>query len=111
MGVFPPKGISRRLLERSAAYDLQVEAYGGLKPQVRRQLMSFLAGDKLQKIAAPKKSLATGTRLVREWNGRNHTVEVLDKGFAWNGDIHKSLSAIAFAITGARWSGPRFFGL
>jgi len=110
-GRLPPKGISRRLLERSAAYDIQEEAHGGLKPQVKRQLTSFLAYDKSKMVATPKRTLATGTRLVREWNGRSHTVEVLDKGYAWNGDVHKSLSAIAFVITGARWSGPRFFGL
>ena len=52
-----------------------------------------------------------GTRLVREWNGKSHVVEVVDKGFAWQGQTYRSLSAIASLITGTRWSGPRFFGI
>ena len=52
-----------------------------------------------------------GTRLVREWNGRTYHVEVVADGFVWNGRTHRSLSAIAREITGAQWSGPRFFGL
>jgi hypothetical protein len=55
--------------------------------------------------------LSPGTRLVREWNGRTHTVEVTSAGYSWNERTWRSLSAIAEAITGARWSGPRFFGL
>lgn len=56
-------------------------------------------------------ALKPGARLLREWNGRAHTVEVLDQGFLWNGEAYLSLSAVARAITGARWSGPRLFGL
>ena len=52
-----------------------------------------------------------GTRLVREWNGALHEVEVLEDGYLWRGARHRSLSAIARAITGTKWSGPRFFGL
>lgn len=58
-----------------------------------------------------RKSLEPGTRLVREWNGSTHVVEVTERGFVWNGQAYRSLSAVARAITGARWSGPRFFGL
>jgi hypothetical protein len=52
-----------------------------------------------------------GTRLVREWNGKSHVVEVVDTGFAWHGQTYRSLSAIASLITGSRWSRPRFFGI
>jgi Protein of unknown function (DUF2924) len=52
-----------------------------------------------------------GTILAREWQGRMHRIAVLADGFAWNGKIYASLSKIAFAITGTRWNGPRFFGL
>ena len=52
-----------------------------------------------------------GTRLVREWHGRTHHVDVIEDGFVFEGKTHASLSAIARQITGARWSGPRFFGL
>jgi hypothetical protein len=55
--------------------------------------------------------LAPGGRLLREWNGVTHLVEVTADGYRWNGSTHRSLSAIARGITGARWSGPRFFGL
>lgn len=56
-------------------------------------------------------ALRPGTRLVREWQGKSHTVEVRDHGFGWNGEVYRSLSAVAQAITGARWSGNRFFRL
>ena len=59
--------------------------------------------------ASPK--LRSGGRLVREWNGVSHVVDVTDAGYLWRGERHRSLSAIARAITGAHWSGPRFFGL
>jgi hypothetical protein len=54
---------------------------------------------------------ATGTVLVREWDRRSHRVMVMADGFAWNGQTYDSLSKVAFAITGTKWSGPRFFGL
>ena len=107
----PPKGLSRRLLEYAAAYEMQAAAFGGLKPWVRRLLLSCLAPDSAERASTPARKLAPGTRLVREWNGRSHTVEVVAGGFVWNGKVHRSLSAAAYAITGARWSGPRFFGL
>ena len=111
----PPKGISRRLLEYSAAYQVQVKAFGGLKPTVRRKLRA--QGKSKNRPAtsntAPCKSnaLPSGTRLVREWHGATHTVEVIDGGFLYDGETYGSLSKAAHVITGARWSGPRFFGL
>jgi hypothetical protein len=60
---------------------------------------------------AQEPSLRPGGRLIREWNGVTQVVDVVGDGFHWNGQRHGSLSAIARAITGARWSGPRFFGL
>ena len=56
-------------------------------------------------------SLKPGTTLSREWQGRMEQVMALDEGFAWNGKAHASLSAVAFAITGTKWNGHRFFGL
>lgn len=56
-------------------------------------------------------SFKTGSILQREWQGVRHQVEVVDGGYRWNGEVHKSLSSIARAITGSRWNGPRFFGL
>lgn len=110
----PPKGISRRLLEYAAAYHLQVRAYGGLKPAIKRELQRL--GNLLKGPARPKpppngKTLDAGSRLLREWHGRTYTVDVLDSGFMWDGRRYGSLSEIARSITGARWSGPKFFGL
>ncbi len=109
----PPKGISQSLLVRAIAYEMQAKRYGGLKPAVNRRLRTIangtVNGDHGGRKASP--TLQPGARLIREWNGVSHVVEVIEGGFIWNGDRHRSLSAIARAITGARWSGPRFFGL
>jgi hypothetical protein len=113
-GQAPPKGISRRLLERAAAYAVQAKAYGGLKPKTRKTLLRIADSGDETEAAQPrgsKPNLDSGTRLLREWNGRTHQVDVTEDGFAWNGETYRSLSAAARAITGARWSGPRFFGL
>jgi hypothetical protein len=112
-GVGPPKGISRQLMIRAIAYELQAKTFGGLKPAVVRQLQKIAAGLVTGAPVAIKTAfkLKPGARLVREWNGITHVVEVVDDGFIWNGERHLSLSAIARTITGARWSGPRFFGL
>jgi hypothetical protein len=104
-GKEPPKYVSRRLLELSAARHLQCRVYGGPDRELRRLLRRSRGTD------VGKPSIKPGTRLVREWNGRTHHVEVLDKGFRWNDRTYRSLSSIAKAITGAHWSGPRFFGL
>ncbi len=109
----PPKGISRRMMVRAIAYEVQAKRYGGLKPAVGRQLQRIAAGLVAGEPVTIKaiSGLKPGARLIREWNGSTHVVEVVDDGFIWNGERHSSLSAIARSITGARWSGPRFFGL
>lgn len=71
----------------------------------------MLAGDKDCKARAPSPALKPGGRLIREWNGVTHVVDVLDDQFVWKSNSYRSLSAIAREITGAHWSGPRFFGL
>ncbi len=109
----PPKGLSQRLLVRGIAYEMQAKRYGGLKAATARRLRMIAGGatdgDRVSRKTA--QALQPGVRLVREWNGVTHDVEVVEGGYVWNGDRHRSLSAIARAITGARWSGPRFFGL
>jgi hypothetical protein len=108
----PPKGISRRLLIRAVTYGMQVKRYGGLKPAVRRQLRKAAAGGSTRAAANLKTAkIAPDMRMIREWNGSSYVVEAVDGGFVWNGKRYGSLSAVARAITGARWSGPRFFGL
>ena len=112
----PPKGLSRRLLEYAAAYHVQTQAYGGPSPALRRKLRRLVGSNRRDKSASiprtvASKTLPPGTRLVREWHGTPYTVEVLESGFQCNGQRYRSLSEVARAITGARWSGPRFFGL
>jgi len=79
---------------------------------MQRQLARIGHGQS-RSVRAPAKAatLKPGTRLLRLWQGTSHEVTVLGHGFAWQGTTYGSLSEIARAITGARWSGPRFFGL
>ena len=110
----PPRRLSRRLLELAAAYQAQAMVYGGLRQSTRRKLIDMArrratATEKPER--KPRVALSPGTRLVRDWHGRTCTVEVTEQGFLFAGQRHGSLSAVARTITGARWSGRRFFGL
>ncbi|MCH8081342.1 MAG: DUF2924 domain-containing protein [Proteobacteria bacterium] len=109
----PPRGISTRLMVRAIAYQMQARQYGGLKSAIVRRLEKIAGGKTGGKTEDAPRALALdpGTRLVRDWNGATHTVDVIDNGFEWQGQQYGSLSEIARKITGARWSGPRFFGL
>lgn len=111
----PVKGISRRLLAYAAAYSMQVRAFGGLKPQTQRALRRIIDDVRSRAEGEPQIArspvLNPGARLLREWHGQTHQVEVLSDGFVYEGERYRSLSAVARTITGARWSGPRFFGL
>ena len=118
----PPKYVSVRFMRKALAYEAQVKALGGHSPAVRRALERALKGDRRPNGKAkvgstgsssmsPSPVLRPGTHLVREWNGRSYQVEVLEDGFQMDGKQYRSLSAIARKITGAHWSGPRFFGL
>ncbi len=107
----PPLGLSRDLLIRTLANKLQ-RAHGGPSLMLRRRLQS-LAGE-LEKGALsfdPGIVLKAGTTLVRQWRGYTHTVLVREDGFEYEGRRYRSLTVIAERITGAHWSGPRFFGL
>jgi Protein of unknown function (DUF2924) len=109
----PPMRLSRDLLIRGITYKLQERLLGGLSKSILRQLQRLdgeLEASDARKRAAPI-SLKPGTRLVREWHGVTHTVLVHADGFEWKGRRYRSLTVIAREITGARWSGPRFFGL
>lgn len=108
-----PKGISRKLMVRAIAYQIQVKTFGGLKPSIRRKLMSSLkrAEDGEKKTKARSPIIPYGTRFVREWNGRTYIVDAVEGGFLFDRKTYKSLSAIARHITGAHWNGRRFFGV
>ena len=108
----PPKRLSRDILLRGITYKLQEEAVGGLSKAILRKLQT--TGHCEASSAAkrrPRPSFKPGTRLVREWHGVTHTVVILANGVEWRGQRYRSLSIVAREITGAHWSGPRFFGL
>jgi hypothetical protein len=111
----PPKGFSTRLLRLACTYDRQVAETGGLSKTNLRKLVSYAnrcSGDKTSaNRKQPTARPSTGTRLVREWQGRSHIVDVMDDNVLYLGQSYRSLSEVARLITGARWSGPRFFGL
>ena len=98
---------------RTIAYRLQELAYGGLSKATRRKLIALTKELQTNGGIAPDPGprVRPGARLVREWRGRTHTVVVTEDGFEYAGKTYSSLSKIAQAITGAHWSGPRFFGL
>jgi hypothetical protein len=108
----PPLGVSRDLLIRALANHLQEHAHGGPSVALRRRLQTLVGG--LMKGAVsfdPGVMLKAGRTLVREWRGHTHTVLVCEDGFEYEGQRYRSLTVIAERITGAHWSGPRFFGL
>jgi hypothetical protein len=113
----PPKYVSVQFMRSALAFEAQVKIHGGYSPVVRRALERSLKvgrkpnGETRSVLPASSLTLQPGTHLVREWNGRSYQVEVRDDGFQMDGKRYRSLSAIARKITGAHWSGPRFFGL
>ena len=108
----PPR-ISRDLLLRALAYRIQETAFGGLPKFAVHRLGGApdMARDEIAPLPSAADRLKPGTRLVREWHGRVHSVLVRDEGFEFEGRSFGSLTKIAREITGAKWSGPRFFGL
>jgi hypothetical protein len=105
-----PPDLPPSLLRRALAFRLQEQAYGGLPGAVQRML-TMLSRDLAATPVELEIRLKPGTRLLREWNGKLHTVLVTDTGLLFEGRLYASLSHIAREITGAHWSGPRFFGL
>lgn len=102
-----PPAVAASLLARALAYDVQCSAQGGAGARMRQRLMGVGGGR-----AAPSPALQPGTQLVREWGGESHHVLMEEKGrCAYRGKSFASLSAVAQHITGAHWSGPRFFGV
>jgi Protein of unknown function (DUF2924) len=111
----PHSHLPRHLLFRVLAYRLQADVLGELDGESQRLLdrsvSPEVAGQRAVELARRTADLRPGTMLAREWNGQMQRVAVLADGFAWNGKTYPSLSRVAFAITGTRWSGPKFFGL
>ncbi len=111
-----PQHLPRHLLFGILAYRIQSDRLGDLNPSVKK-LLDESTGSKpgalrrLSTFDVARRSLVPGAVLVRSWRGRPQRVMVMADGFGWNGKTFDSLSSVAFAITGTRWNGPRFFGL
>ena len=113
----PPPKVKSGLLRLAIAYRIQEQALGGLRAKSIRQIEDHLAAVAgAPEAGATSQSsrgsrLSPGTQLMREWNGAMILVDVVDDGFRWRDRTFKTLSAVAVAITGTKWSGPKFFGL
>ncbi len=108
----PPR-LSRDLMRRAIAYRIQEKAFGGLSAASKRKLKDHATQIEITGRVRPlsRPVVRSGARLVREWNGRTYTVTVIEDGFEYGGKTYRSLTKVARVITGAHWSGPRFFGL
>lgn len=124
-GVNAPRGVHKGLLIRAAAFHLQQKHYGGLSNNAKR-LLKVAVREARNAVtprgpmpknftnataSAPRRAVPTGARLIRDWNGKSHVVDVVEGGFLYAGTRYRSLSKIAGEITGTNWSGPRFFGV
>ena len=120
-GVFQrpaPAHLTRHLLFAVIAYRLQADRFGDLDHATRQVLDRTVAKEagpamsaRLASFDQKRIELTPGTVLVRDWDRQSQRVMVLADGFAWNGQTYDSLSKVAFAMTGTKWNGPRFFGL
>jgi hypothetical protein len=114
-----PEHLTRYLLFRILAYRIQADRLGDLDSGTLKVLERAAARESqlsniskgLAALDQRRSAPSPGTVLVREWDRKSHRVMVLQDGFAWNGETFHSLSQVAFAITGTKWNGPRFFGL
>src|SRR6202162_5510950 len=113
-----PAHLPRHLLFAIIAYRIQADRYGDLDHETKQVLdrtdskeAGAAMSARLVSFDQKRTELTPGTGLVREWDRQSQRVMVMAEGFAWNGQTYDSLSKVAFAITGTRWNGPRFFGL
>jgi hypothetical protein len=113
-----PAHLPRHLLFALIAYRIQADRCGDLDHETKQVLDRTDSKDtgavmsaRLVSFDQKRTELTPGTVLVREWDRQSQRVMVMAEGFAWNGQTYDSLSKVAFAITGTRWNGPRFFGL
>ena len=114
----PPAHLTRHLLFAVIAYRIQADRFGDIDHSTRQMLdrsgmkeTGPVTSARLASFDQKRAKLTPGTVLVREWDRKSQRVMVTANGFAWNGQTYDSLSKVAFAITGTKWNGPRFFGL
>jgi hypothetical protein len=114
----PHEHLPRHLLLAIIAYRIQADRFGDLDHETKQVLdrtdpkdTGATMSTRLVSFDQKRTELTRGTVLVREWDRHSQRVMVMADGFAWNGQTYDSLSKVAFAITGTKWNGPRFFGL
>jgi hypothetical protein len=107
-GTEPASRIPNNFLMHAIAHRMQEQVLGGLKPATRRFLENTVKDNTPRQLMI---SIKPGTRLLREWHGVTYEVIIMEDAVMCNGKRYRSLSEAARAITGARWSGPLFFGL
>ena len=115
-GTPAPRKSSRDFLLKAVAHQMQASVFGGIRPATRKAVLKIgrgmRSGTRLAELPGPTPEIKPGSRLIRAWRGKTHEVIVAaDRRFEWNGMRHRSLSAIATAVTGTRRNGPAFFGL
>ncbi|MGJ8585987.1 MAG: DUF2924 domain-containing protein [Marinosulfonomonas sp.] len=108
-GATPPPYLSVRFMQRVLMHDLQCRVLGGYSGKTTRALSALIEGGAGN--GAGSGESKPGSVLLREWNGRTYRVEGTPEGYVLDGKTYRSLSGVARQITGANWSGPRFFGL
>jgi Protein of unknown function (DUF2924) len=108
-----PPSLRRKFLARAVAYQMQVEAYGGLSNSTKRRLREIAGAVRRGNpdAAGISRQIRPGTQMIREWKEQTHIVTAISHGFEWNGQTYKSLSAVAKEITGTNWNGFAFFGI
>lgn len=110
----PPARAGRELLELGIGWHTQSKEHGGLDRAPREQITAMVEDVRVGRepgVTKNRSDLSAGATLVREWNGRTYQVQILQTGYLFENRVWRSLSEIAREITGARWNGPKFFGL
>jgi len=108
-----PPSLRRKFLAQAVAYQMQVEAYGGLSNSTKRRLREIVEALRRGNpdAAGVARTIRPGTQMLRQWRDKTHIVTAVSSGFEWNGHTYKSLSAVAKQITGTNWNGYAFFGI
>ena len=108
-----PPNFKSTFLKKRLAYRIQELFYGGLEESVKAKLKE-IASNEIKKAKSKVEvngKILPGTRFVREWKGQVYETIVRDDGFEFNGQMYRSLSAIATKITGTRWNGRKWWGV
>ena len=107
----PPTKSSREFLSKNILWYKQAKEHGANLKKFYRTMETALSSYELGKKVRPELAVKSGTKFMRQWQGKTHEVEAAGSAFIYNGESYKSLSAIARKITGTQWNGKLFFGV